>query len=220
LEKDYTNYKNIYFAGIKDPIKNNVKLANNMIITGPNAAGKTTILKSILFNTILNQQIGCGFYDKATTKIYDYIHCYINIPDTGGRDSLFQAESRRCKEILTCIDENPDKNHLCVFDELYSGTNPYEAIASGVGYLKYIENYHSVNFVLTTHYTELCKKIDSSKTNNYFMDIHMNNGEHEYTYKIKSGISTIKGGSKVLRDLKYPNKIIDDMTDVLTELKL
>lgn len=218
-----TRYTDIYFAGISEPVKNSVKLANNMIITGPNAAGKTTLLKSILFNTILNQQIGCGFYDKAHTRIYDYIHCYINIPDTGGRDSLFQAESRRCKEILTTIHEDPTKNHFCVFDELYSGTNPYEAIASGCGYLKYLEKYKNVNFVLTTHYTELCKKIESSKTSNYYMDIREDdaaNGEYQYTYKIKSGISSIKGGSKVLRDLEYPTKIIDDMSKVLNGLKM
>ena len=40
-------------------IKNSYKLDNNLILTGPNASGKTTLLKSTLFNILLSQQIGC-----------------------------------------------------------------------------------------------------------------------------------------------------------------
>ena len=40
-------------------------------------------------NIILSQQIGYGFYEKAEIKPYDYLHCYLNIPGTSGRDSLF-----------------------------------------------------------------------------------------------------------------------------------
>ena len=92
-------FKNNYYAALKNnkPIKNTVKLQKNMIITGPNASGKTTILKSTLINIIFTQQFGCGFYDSGKLKPYKYIHCYLNIPDTSGRDSLFQAEARRCK---------------------------------------------------------------------------------------------------------------------------
>ena len=77
---------------------------------------------------------------EASVKIYDYIHCYINIPDTGGRDSLYQAEARQCKNILENIENNSESNHFCVFDELYSGTNPDEAITSAYGYLNYLNN--------------------------------------------------------------------------------
>ena len=53
-----------------------------MIITGPNASGKTTILKSSLINILFSQQFGCGFYDSAKIKPFNNIHCYLNIPDT------------------------------------------------------------------------------------------------------------------------------------------
>jgi len=69
-----TNFKNSYFSELlKDTsnniVKNTYKFDNNLILTGPNAAGKTTILKSTLFNILLSQQIGCGFFDKAESKI-------------------------------------------------------------------------------------------------------------------------------------------------------
>ena len=101
-------FKDAYYPPLKNnnPIKNSYKLDKHIIITGPNASGKTTILKTTAINIILNQQIGCGFFKNAKIKIYDYIHSYINIPDTSGRDSLFQAEARRCKDIIDIIDNN------------------------------------------------------------------------------------------------------------------
>jgi dsDNA-specific endonuclease/ATPase MutS2 len=86
-----------------------------MIITGPNASGKTTILKSTLINIIFTQQFGCGFYEFADVAPFNHIHCYLNIPDTSGRDSLFQAEARRCKEILDIISTNKKETNFFGF---------------------------------------------------------------------------------------------------------
>jgi len=191
-------------------VKNSYSLDKNIIITGPNASGKTTLLKSTLFNIILSQQIGCGFYNSASVKIYDFIHCYINIPDTGGRDSLYQAEARQCKNILEAIEKNSAKNHFCVFDELYSGTNPDEAIDSAYGYLNYLNKFNNIDYVLTTHYTKLCKKLNK-QNNNFYMKVNNNANDFEYTYKIKKGISKVKGAMKVLKDLNYPENIITNM---------
>jgi hypothetical protein len=191
-------------------VKNSYSLNKNIIITGPNASGKTTLLKSTLFNIILSQQIGCGFFNSASVKIYDYIHCYINIPDTGGRDSLYQAEARQCKNILETIENNSTKNHFCVFDELYSGTNPDEAIDSAYGYLNYLNKFNNIDYVLTTHYTKLCKKLNKQNTN-FYMKVNINAKDFEYTYKIKKGISKVKGALKVLKDLNYPENIITNM---------
>ena len=211
--KKNNEFKEAYFAPLKNskPVKNSYSLKKNLIITGPNAAGKTTILKTTLFNIILSQQIGYGFYKSAKINPYDYIHCYINIPDTSGRDSLFQAEARRCKDIIDCIEENKHKRHFCVFDELYSGTNPYEAIASAYSYLHFMNSNKNVNYVLTTHYIDLCLKIerhDNTNTSNYHMEIETKENDFIYKYKLKEGISEIKGGIKVLKELKYPKSLI------------
>jgi hypothetical protein len=205
-----TNIKEIGSKETIKIVKNSYSLDKNIIITGPNASGKTTLLKSTLFNIILSQQIGCGFYSCASVKIYDYIHCYINIPDTGGRDSLYQAEARQCKNILEAIENNAAKNHFCVFDELYSGTNPDEAIDSAYGYLNYLNKFNNIDYVLTTHYIKLCKKLNKQNTN-FYMKVNNNSKDFEYTYKIKKGISKVKGAIKVLKDLNYPENIITNM---------
>jgi ABC-type multidrug transport system fused ATPase/permease subunit len=212
-----TKFKNLCYPPHENPVKNSVTIDKKIIITGPNAAGKTTVIKSTLMNIILSQQIGYGFYEKAEIKPYDYLHCYLNIPDTSGRDSLFQAESRRCKEILDCLEKNKDKTHFCIFDELYSGTNPYEAVASAYGYIDYLSCMKNVDLMLTTHYIELCKNLKSNNSvKNYHMSVNMLADHNvEYLYKFKKGISTIKGGIKVLYDLEYPEAIIKNTKKIL-----
>lgn len=197
-------------------IANDVVLDKQLIITGPNAAGKTTVIKTTLFNIILSQQIGYGFYERAEINPYDFLHCYLNIPDTSGRDSLFQAESRRCMEILRCIMEHPKQRHFCIFDELYSGTNPYEAVAAAYGYIDYISKNPNVDLILTTHYIELCElleKRNSGAVSNLHMSVNPDSGA--YLYKIADGISTIKGGLKVLRDLDYPTEIVESASKII-----
>lgn len=227
--KNKTKFTDAYFPTLvdADPVKNSYTLDKHLLITGPNAAGKTTLLKTTIFNVLFSQQTGFGFYKKANLILYDEIHCYINIPDTSARDSLFQAEARRCKEILDSLAivqqgeeegiKHKEKQHLCVFDELYSGTNPYEAIGSAYAFLSYLNKYSNVNFVLTTHYLELCKRLDKQPgINNYHMEVEERDQDLKYTYKLKKHISTIKGGVKVLRDLNYPPEIIKQTIDIIT----
>ena len=176
-------------------------------------------------------------------------HCYLNIPDTSGRDSLFQAESRRCKEILDCITANSTKRHFGIFDELYSGTNPYEAVASAYGYIHHISGMKNVDFMLTTHYISLCelfepstakeeekkkrkdKKDNKSKSkdknggNPNIRNLHMkttigeSGTDHVYHYKVVHGISKVRGGLKVLVDLNYPDEIIQTTKYILDKKK-
>jgi hypothetical protein len=216
-KKSRPSFKKMYYPKFinnesSNIIKNDCNLNKNMIITGPNASGKTTTLKSALINILLSQQIGYGCFESLKLCPYDKIHCYLNIPDTSGRDSLFQAEARRCKEIIDCIDEENSKEltHFCIFDELYSGTNPEEAVISANAFMDYIVKNENVTCILTTHYIKLCKKLSKNKMiKNYNMKTVKKNDNFEYTYQLDEGISKIKGGLKVLHDMKYPKEILD-----------
>ena len=217
-EEKNASFTDNYYVVLKDrnPIKNDVSFDKNLILTGPNASGKTTVLKSILINIILTQQFGCGFYTAAYLKPYDYIHCYLNIPDTSGRDSLFQAEAKRCKEILDTIEENKEEErHFCAFDEIYSGTNPEEATLSTVAFIDYLVKYKNVSCILTSHFIKACKKLGKNKRiENYHMSVESNVNENnqssiKYKYQLEKGISTIQGGIQILKDMNYPQKILE-----------
>jgi hypothetical protein len=206
-------FKNSYYPFLinDNPVKNDINIDKNLIITGPNASGKTTILKTSLLNVILCQQFGYGCFDSGELCPFTHIHCYLNIPDTSGRDSLFQAEARRCKEIIDCVNHKPDDTHFCVFDEMYSGTNPDEATISAIAFMKYLVKFKNVTCLLTTHFIKVCKKLDTVKNikNRCMHVITTLNGNFEYTYLLKDGISNIKGGMKVLSDMNYPKEILE-----------
>lgn len=213
-------FKDIYHPCIKDkPIKNDIDFSTNKIITGPNAAGKTTILKSVIVNILLSQRFGYGYFSSGELNPYKYFHCYINIPDNCSRDSLFQSEVRRCKTILDCIKNQTNERHFCVFDELYSGTNPYEAISSATSYLKHINKYDNVSFILTTHFMKICNLLkNETKIENCHMKTQQKEDTLTYYYKMILGISKIRGGISVLKQLNYPDNIIKMAKQILNTI--
>jgi DNA mismatch repair ATPase MutS len=138
--------------------------------------------------------------------LYDTFHSYLNIPDTSGRDSLFQAEARRCKDILQLITETPDNNHFCIFDEIYSGTNPNDAVLCANLYLKGMNHFKaSVDYILTTHYIKLCENFDKEPLiQNLKMNVEVKEDKINYLYEIVQGISYVHGGKHILKEMNYP----------------
>jgi DNA mismatch repair ATPase MutS len=196
-------------------VKNSCKFSKNMIISGPNASGKTTFVKSVFLNIILSQQIGRGFYKNALLQPYDQFHCYINIPDTNDRDSLFQAEARQCKNILECIKKSKNNRHFIIMDELFSGTNPEQAIKSAHSYLNYLAKNNNVRFLLTTHFYKLCNALEKNKNiTNVSMKSKKINNITKYFYKLQRGVSKEKSGYDILKQLDFPTEIINTLEKV------
>jgi MutS domain V len=204
-------------GGCSNIVKNTVCMDKNMILTGPNASGKTTLLKTTAMNVIFTQQLGCGFYSNGyLTEPYTHIHSYLNIPDTSERDSLFQAEARRCKEIIDIISGSTEvsndikSRHFCIFDELYSGTNPKEASKAAYAFLKYLSTYPNVDFILTTHYISVCRKFRKDmyvRNHQMSVDLHKGGGI-KYLYRVRRGISKVEGAVRILKDMNYPKEIL------------
>lgn len=202
-----------YLPHQETKIRNKVDLSKNLIISGPNASGKTTLLKATCLNSILSQQFGYGCYTSATILCYDHFHSYLNIPDTSGRDSLFQAEARRCKDILDEITRTPTERHLCIFDEIYSGTNPNDAVSCAKLYLRGLNRHKPrVDYLITTHYIELCESFQ--KDNQVCvkkMSVREKEEQLEYDYTLVDGISYIHGGLYILKQLNYPSSLYESV---------
>ena len=215
--KGETKFVKQTYPAISGGIANDLSLDKNLIITGPNASGKTTQLKTTAINIIFTQQFGVGFYEACELAPYTHIHSYLNIPDTSGRDSLFQAEARRCKEIIDVIDESKTESsttrHFCIFDELFSGTNAEEATSVSYAFLKYLQKHENVDFILTTHFVKLCKKVKKSSATlriaNYKMDAALGtNNDIQFSYKLVKGISKIKAARLILIQMGFPDEIV------------
>ncbi len=195
-------------------VTNTVDLSRgSVILTGINASGKTTTLKATALNVIFTQQFGVGCYKSAHFTPFHHVHSYLNIPDTSARDSLFQAESRRCKHILDLVERYPSiDRHLCVFDELYSGTNPREATKTAAALLAYLAKRRNVRFLLTTHYVGVCDALASTgAVQSFQMWAHKGaaDGRFVYTYRMIEGVCRSEGGVEVLKQMQYPAEIID-----------
>lgn len=210
------NFKNLFYPPLMNEkhTKNNYYFNKNIILTGVNASGKTSILKSVLINVILSQQFGIGCFQKAQIYPFHFIHCYLNILDTSDRLSLFQSECKKCHDIIKIIENNTKKTHLCVFDELFSGTNPEEAVNCGYGFLVFLNKFKNSKFLLTTHFLDLSKKFEqeiyTQNISNKKMESYYNiNNSITHTYSIKNGINQIKGGFQVLKEMNYPKDILD-----------
>ena len=74
-----------------------------------------------------------------------------------------QEKLNSLKNKLSKANQNKDKKHFCIFDELYSGTNPSDAVDSAYSFLNYLTKFGNINFILTTHYVDLCEKLNSNK---------------------------------------------------------
>jgi hypothetical protein len=216
-KKNISEFKDIvYPVLIKDTtnVPNNILLDKNITLTGVNASGKTTMLKSIFINIILSQQIGIGSFSSFKFKPYDYLHCYINIIDTSDRYSLFQSECKKCQEIIQSIQENPTKKHFCVFDEIFSGTTPDEAINCGYGFLTFLNSNPNIRFILTTHFMELCKKLTDDNIIDYKMVSTIEDKKLIHTYKLERGMNDIQGSVEILRQLKFPEEVISTISSL------
>jgi DNA mismatch repair ATPase MutS len=193
-------------------IGNTTDNPNNVIITGTNAAGKSLLIKSLLVNTLLSQT--CTLSTSLSCKMtpFYFINSQISIPDCTGYESLFQAEMHRCKSNLDSLSKLPNnKLALIIIDEIFNSTNPVEAIAGGYAICKKISNYSNTVMIFTTHFSYLTKLSKATKKfKNYKMETIFNNGNINFTYKLKTGINKQYIALELLKKEGFDTDIIDE----------
>jgi DNA mismatch repair ATPase MutS len=123
--------------------------------------------------------------------------------------------------------QQQQQNAFLLMDELFSGTNHDDAVSAAYGFLCYLgkqERQECARFMLTTHFVEICDHIEAKMAHvadNYQMtvkfDVEGGHGDSEvgvgdqelqYLYKIQKGISNIRCGVHILKQMKYPNEVL------------
>ena len=181
------------------PVPNSLKTnpeTNTIIITGPNAAGKSTYVKTIFVNSILAQTFGFALAKKwQNPKTYSYIDTYFKVPDVEGKTSTFQAEMKRCFKFIQTLETIQEKygecNCLVALDEIFTSTNYKEGVAGAYSIIKYIsDKYPDVFSLVTTHYHCL-SELKNNKIMNYCLDVNRDaDGKLiGYSFKVKKGVS-------------------------------
>lgn len=202
-------------------VKNDFMFSNkNIIVTGPNAGGKSTFIKSILINALICQTIGISTCSECTTVCFDIIHSQINIPDAKGHESLFEAEMHRCLVTLNMLKEHQDKHSLVVMDEIFNSTNPVEGISAAFAIAKKMSEYENCKLVFTTHYSYLTKL---AKTTDRFLNYRMNvvvdsEGNMSFPYKISKGVSKQYIALELLKKNGFDVDIIEEAIGIKNRL--
>lgn len=123
-----------------------------LIITGPNAGGKTVVLKTLGMLTLAVQS---GFHigAKEGTEISIFQDVFVDIGDNQSVENALSTFSSHVQNLARIINES-GKSTLLLFDEIGSGTEPNEGAALAIAILE--ELYHKGCItVATTHYGEI-----------------------------------------------------------------
>ena len=217
-DKPIIKYNNVYHPLLENNIPNNIIInkKNNILITGNNAAGKSIFIKSLLISVLLSQTLTISYADNLSFTPFTYINSHINIPDTSGKESLFQAEMNRMIDTYYSIkNSNINEFHLLVIDELFSSTNPKEAISASYSICKHLSKYKNSINIVTTHYDYLTKLKNWS---NHYFQANIINNEIIYDYKIKKGKCNNHIALKILSNKIKDDVIIEDAIKIYKKL--
>jgi DNA mismatch repair protein MutS len=204
-------------------VKNDICLgtspANNAILTGPNAGGKSTFVKCLIINALLAQTVGICVSSRARLTPFAIINSQINIPDCKGYESLFEAEMYRCKHKLDLLKQYADKRCLFVMDEIFNSTNPVEGIAGAYAIAKKIAEHTNCILVFTTHYVYLTKLHKTGRFVNLKMNVVRGEGDDiSYPYKLVSGVSRQYIALDLLKKNGFDEEIITEALGIKERL--
>jgi len=217
--------KDIWHPYLTDPktVKNSLDLKNNVLITGPNAAGKSTFIKSVIVNIILSQTIGISSASVFEMTPFYMIETYLHIPDSKGASSLFEAEMIRSKEYIDKLKNlDPELFSFIVLDEIFSSTNYVEGFSGAYSILKKIASFTNTLSITTTHYTdlEILEKDTDGKILNYKFEVdHDEHGEIVFNYVLKRGMSRQYIALELLKNNGFDDDVIKDAMDICNKIK-
>ena len=204
-------------------IANNVTLGNEsqqiMMITGPNMAGKSALLRQTAL-IVLMAQIGCFVpADAAKIGIVDKIFTRVGAPDNISLgESTFMVEMNEAASILNNLSERS----LVLFDELGRGTSTYDGISIAWSIVEYIhENprFHAKT-LFATHYHELNEMAKTFKRiANFNVSVREIDGKVVFLRKLVEGGSEHSFGIHVAKLAGLPPAIVTRANEVLHHLE-
>ena len=204
-------------------IANDVYLDNSkqqiIIITGPNMAGKSALLRQTALITIL-AQAGCfvpaksakiGYVDKIFTRV-------------GASDNISQGESTFMVEMNEAANilNNISDRSLVLFDELGRGTSTYDGISIAWAIVEFLHEHpkYRAKTLFATHYHELNEMERTfKKIKNYNVSVKEINNKIVFLRKLVKGGSNHSFGIQVGRMAGLPQSVIKRASEILKQLE-
>lgn len=204
-------------------VPNDVKLDTEhqqiMMITGPNMAGKSALLRQTALIVLL-AQIGCFVpAERARIGIVDKIFTRVGASDNISLgESTFMVEMTEAANILN----NVTPHSLVLFDELGRGTSTYDGISIAWAIVEYLHEHPKAQArtLFATHYHELNEmEKNFSRIKNYNVSVKEVDGKIIFLRKLTRGGSEHSFGIHVAEIAGMPRSIVKRANVILKELE-
>jgi ABC-type lipoprotein export system ATPase subunit len=183
------------------------------IITGPNAAGKSTYLRMVGVNLLL-AQIGAAVPAREMTLSPVRLRTDVRIRDDLARhESYFLSEVRRLR--LMVVDAETGAPLLGLIDEPFRGTNSSERTAAGVALVEHLMASRHL-FLLATHEETLAQTAAGSEVaeNHHFQEQLTDDGI-VFDYRLRSGPARTKTAIRILQQEQYPQSLLERARELM-----
>ena len=190
-----------------------------IIITGPNMAGKSALLRQTALITLM-AQIGCFVpAESAHIGLVDKIFTRVGASDNiSVGESTFMVEMNEAADILN----NLSPHSLVLFDELGRGTSTYDGISIAWAIVEYIHEHPKAKArtLFATHYHELNEMEKSfARIKNYNVAVKEVDGKVIFLRKLERGGSEHSFGIHVAKLAGMPKSIVKRADEILKQLE-
>ena len=203
-------------------ISNSVKLDDKtqiIIITGPNMAGKSALLRQTALITLMAQIGSFVPAESATIGFVDKIFTRVGASDNISMgESTFMVEMSEASDILN----NISARSLILFDELGRGTSTYDGISIAWAIVEYIHEHPSgkAKTLFATHYHELNEMEKSFKRiKNFNVSVKEVDNKVIFLRKLVKGGSEHSFGIHVAKMAGMPHSIVKRADDILVQME-
>lgn len=194
-----------YHPLLAQPVTNPVAWTQSTLVTGSNASGKSTYVKSVAINCILAQTIGLACAESFRMPRGHVLTSMALEDNLFAGESYFIAEIKSIKRII----KQAASGEPCLFfiDEILRGTNTVERIAASASVIRWLQNYHTLAFV-ATHDSELTTMLQHYCANVHFSEEVSDEEGIHFSYKLQQGPATDHNAIRLLAALNYPGELV------------
>jgi DNA mismatch repair ATPase MutS len=189
---------------IRDAVPNSLKTDRPVLVTGSNASGKSTFLKTVAINAILAQTFNTCLAHRYSSSFFAIITSMAVRDNITNGESYFIAEIKSLKRILDY--RNEEIPCLCLIDEVLRGTNTVERIASSSQLLLQLAAQDCLS-IAATHDLELTFILESCYRNVHFEEAITDSGIF-FDYLLRDGRANSRNAIKLLRLMGYGEAIV------------
>lgn len=200
-------------------VANNITLDKNdcYLITGPNMAGKSTLMRQVALTAVLAQMGSFVPASEATLPLYDSIFTRIGASDQLSEGlSTFMVEMTETATML----KQATANSLLILDEVGRGTATFDGLCLAQSILEHILVNVKSQVFFATHYHELTSMEQNfSQVKNVHMKIHDHSGKIEFLHILNFGPAGQSYGVQVAELAGLPKSITERAKTLLGDLE-